>query len=336
MNSQINSNDITEQFIINYLVDLSHTKRVNLLKKVTEKLCQFTDVDAAPAAAPAAPPNTPQLKPEPEPEQEQKAEPELKPEPVTEPEQKIEDEPEQKIELPITIPEVYSSGLIMSLLNRKLYFVIAISDCTLGSYLVLECTDEMIKLLRKSTGDIISINLIGTNDWESLCPEFVSRLRKQYRKNLKAIDIENNLTKIRDVNHPEVNYFTLKKLNIKYALLEDNTKIEILDLLPFYWDVTNPGNFELAEIRYETMAENIKPYMDALKSYIKFEIKPMETCPCCLEDTNVYVDKCKHPLCNECFLNITKQPGQYYKRCPLCRDEIKKLSKKFVKRNIVN
>lgn len=313
MNSQMNSNDITEQFIINYIVDLSHTKRVNLLKKITEKLCQFTDPDAA-AAAPAIPPNTPELKPEPEPEQ--KADPE-------EPEQK------QEIELPSTIPEEYS-GLNMSKLNRKLAFLFEIREYMLGAYLVLECTDETIKLLRKSTGDVITINLIGYNDWKSICPDFVSRLRKHYRKHLK----DNTLAKIRDVNHPEVNYLIFKKLNIKYAILEDDTKIEILDLLKYFAEPTNPRNFEYNEINYDILIPNIQRHTDALKSYIRFEIKPKETCPCCLDDTNVYVDKCKHPLCNECFNNIRKQPGQYYKRCPLCRDEIKKISKKFVKRKL--
>ena len=321
---------ITNEFIINYLVELSNSERVNLLKKVTEKLCQFNipDIDAVSAvsAVSADVPTTP------EPKNEPKIEPNA-PEPKDEPKPVIIQEEERKIEAPSIIP-VTQTGLDIYLRQRNsiMLSVIhkAIHNNNLGLHLILEVTDYSIKIISKDSGAITNINCIGTNDWESYNIHTTNMLRKEWRNFMnETLTFVDGLAKVICVNHPGIDYFNVKKLNIKYALLDDGSKIEILDLIPYF---AQPREQFQYDIIYRVKTDNVKYYKELLTSYINFELKPQQTCPCCLETTNVYIDKCKHPLCVECFNNIRKYPGKYYKSCPLCRDDIKNISKMFVKR----
>ena len=299
MNSLMTSNDITEQFIINYLVDLSHTKRVNLLKKVTEKLCQFTDVDAAPAAAPAAPPSTPELKPETEPQEQ---------------EQKIEHVAEynnldicpESNEYNMTLGKHHRYLVLLKSLARfakeKKYAIINIDIDDFHIYFKNTTTNQDYDATLRAEELILPNN-----------EHWVKVFRKDWKNTVKSVMNESNDAcptrfdgsgKFRD---------RLVDMKIRFAEFQSGDKYDILDVLPRNISSYNRNSYEQ---KLQSFMVEINQTIEVLNEFMTFR-RESDTCPCCLEQTECHT-KCNHPLCHSCYSNLRLSGGRL--PCPLCRE----------------
>jgi hypothetical protein len=326
MNSQMNSNDITEQFIINYLVDLSHTKRVQLLKKVTEKLCQFTDVDAAPAAAPvaapAAPPNTPELKNEPEQkiepqEQEQKIEPQ-------EQEQKIEPQEPEPVRLGQMVAEYTNLGICpeSNTYNYRLgrqhrYLVLLKSLARFAKekkYAIVnvEVDEYRIYFINTTTNQHFEIELSE----EVFLPnneQWVKVFRKDWKNTIKSVMNESNDACPRRFSGTQRFRDRLTDMKIRFAEFQSGEKCDILDVLPRNISSYNHNSYEQ---KLQSIMVEINQTIELLNEF-RIGERQYDICPCCLEQTNCHT-KCNHPICLNCYSNLRLSGGRL--PCPLCRE----------------
>jgi len=274
---------------------LSHNKRVQLFKKVTEKLCQFTDVDTAPAAAP---PSTPELKAEPEPQEQ---------------EQKIEPVAEyynlgicpETIEYNMTLGRNHRYLILLKSLARfakeKKYAIINIDIEELRIYFINATTNQHFEIILKD-----EIYLPNNEHW-------VKVFRKDWKNTIKSVMNESN-----DACPPRFGGIgryrdRLIDMKIKFAEFQSGDKYDILNVLPRNISSYNRNSYE------EKLQSFMVEINETIELFNEFMVirRPSDICPCCLEPTESYT-KCNHPICCSCYSNLRLSGGRL--PCPLCRE----------------
>jgi len=313
MNSQMNSSEMTNEFVINYIISLPIDMRDNVLLKINQAIFQNEQ------SAVAAPLSTSEPEPELKPEPEQKAEPE--------PEQKIENEPEQKIEDDpcvnryehLLTGRLHQFHIILNILKEK---------CESGqfTFVKMELKNGIECLTFRDNLNEYDYEL----DYKSLyysfgvfiIDEFTSCIRKKWKQTLIEYDMFkysyiNNAKYAKIYCFKQCSSLELNKLNIKNGALGRNEgNIDILHICPTYNDFRKERTvFE------QLLTKDFEIFQNMLITNAPPSI-PIEDCPCCMEPTMTVVNKCKHPLCRVCSLKIKNGRN---KKCPLCRGKIDKI-----------
>lgn len=298
MNSQMNSNEINEQFIINYLVEMSHTKRVQLLKKVSDKLCNFNDIDYSPSAAP----NTHELKPEPE--------------------SKIEEQQPSRIGNMIAddythlgiCPETDEYNMTLGKYHR--YLVLLKSVARVAKNKKYAFIDSLIDefafhFVSCTENEIYYVSLNNILTFPNNIHWF-KNFRKDWKKTINSIMQESNddCPQLFDNVMPVQN--RLVNMKLKFAEFQNREKHDIINVLPRYLHSYNRASYEL---KLHSFKVEIHKTIEILKKYQVIAYQHND-CPCCLESTNFHT-KCNHPLCGECYSNLRLSRGKL--PCPLCR-----------------
>lgn len=297
------SSIITEKFIMDYYETLNLNERYSLI----QKLMNINNNDNNKSAASAI--------------IEEKPQPQLKPE--------IEDIVEEKEE-ELLADDKKMNNLKIGAIHKYYIILTAIKQ------LIKDHDDKKIRILNVEHNIITflddnsmlnSIRMDNNNGYiikyynDTIINTFISLWRIELNHLL-----EYNSPVINGIQYANIYLFCddgmklLQKINIKYGILHDNQKIRLSNMMAIY---NKANNNEECDDLINSYNIKIKKYQEYIKDNIKYRIKPALDCPVCLEQTKCVIGYCKHPLCKDCYKKIQFDSLNIYKRCPLCRQDIK-------------
>jgi len=181
-------------------------------------------------------------------------------------------------------------------------------------------------------GILNNISILKNNEYilkyytDTLINKFISLWRTELTDMVEYNNKCNNGIKYANVYllSGDNNTHSLYKINIRYGIIDDGKKVLLSDILPIY---NKAYNNEECNNLINSYSIKIKKLNEYIKNNIKYHIKPAIDCPVCFEKTTNYIVNCNHALCMDCYKRI-KYPGLYeYKKCPLCRGDIKNMKK---------